>query len=45
MCRYKIGALPVVDAEKLIGIISAEDILWAIAEGQIGPQHHPDDRV
>ena len=45
MCRHKIGALPVVDAEKLIGIISAEDILWAIADGQIGPKHTADDRM
>jgi acetoin utilization protein AcuB len=38
MCRHKIGALPVVDAEKLIGIISAEDILWAIVDGQVEPK-------
>jgi len=43
MCRHKIGALPVVDAEKLIGIISAEDILWAMAEGEVGPKHADGD--
>jgi acetoin utilization protein AcuB len=35
MCRDKIGALPVVDGDRLIGILSAEDILWAISEGQV----------
>jgi acetoin utilization protein AcuB len=29
ICREKIGALPVVDDDKLVGIISAEDLLWA----------------
>jgi acetoin utilization protein AcuB len=45
MCRHKIGALPVVDSESLVGIISAEDILWAIAEGQVGPLRAADDRI
>ena len=35
MCRAKIGALPVVDEGKLVGIVSAEDILWAVAEGEL----------
>jgi acetoin utilization protein AcuB len=35
MCREKVGALPVVDHEKLVGIISAEDVLWAVAEGEV----------
>lgn len=29
ICREKIGALPVEDDGKLLGIISAEDLLWA----------------
>jgi len=29
ICREKIGALPVEDNGKLMGIISAEDLLWA----------------
>jgi acetoin utilization protein AcuB len=33
LCRDKIGALPVMSGGKLIGILSAEDILWAFAEG------------
>src|SRR5262245_9981209 len=36
MCREKVGALPVVDGQRLVGILSAEDILWAIAEGELG---------
>jgi acetoin utilization protein AcuB len=35
MCRDKIGALPVVDDERLVGILSAEDILWAVSEGHV----------
>jgi acetoin utilization protein AcuB len=41
MCRDKIGALPVVDDGRLIGILSAEDILWAIAEGQVSVKDTP----
>jgi acetoin utilization protein AcuB len=32
MCREKIGALPIVSDGKLIGIVSAEDLLWAFVE-------------
>ena len=32
LCREKIGALPVLDDDKLVGIISAEDLLWAFVE-------------
>jgi len=32
MCREKIGALPVVREDELVGIISAEDLLWAFVE-------------
>ena len=32
MCREKIGALPVLADEELVGIISAEDVLWAFVE-------------
>jgi acetoin utilization protein AcuB len=39
MCRDKIGALPVVDRGRLVGILSAEDLLWAISEGQVSTNH------
>jgi acetoin utilization protein AcuB len=46
MCRSKVGALPVVAEGRLVGILSAEDILWAFAEGEIAPgapvRHHHD---
>lgn len=29
ICREKVGALPVVSDDRLVGIISAEDLLWA----------------
>jgi acetoin utilization protein AcuB len=32
ICREKIGALPVVEDGRLLGIISAEDLLWAFLE-------------
>lgn len=32
LCRKKIGALPVVDGQRLVGIITAEDVLWALVE-------------
>lgn len=32
MCREKVGALPVVDDAKLVGIVSAEDVLWAFVD-------------
>jgi acetoin utilization protein AcuB len=32
VCREKIGALPVLEHGKLVGIVSAEDLLWAFAE-------------
>jgi acetoin utilization protein AcuB len=32
MARKKIGALPVVSKDKLVGIISATDILWAFVK-------------
>jgi acetoin utilization protein AcuB len=35
MCRSKVGALPVVDDGKLVGIVSAEDILWAVSAGEV----------
>jgi acetoin utilization protein AcuB len=38
MARKKIGALPVVSKDKLVGIISATDILWAFVKlSQAGP--------
>ena len=32
ICREKIGALPVLEHGKLMGIISSEDLLWAYLE-------------
>jgi len=32
MCREKIGALPVMDGERMVGIISTEDLLWALMQ-------------
>jgi acetoin utilization protein AcuB len=32
VCREKIGALPVVDGGALVGIVSAEDLLWGFVE-------------
>jgi acetoin utilization protein AcuB len=32
MCREKIGALPVMDQDRMVGIISAEDLLWALMQ-------------
>lgn len=32
VCREKIGALPVVSDGLLVGIVSAEDLLWAFVE-------------
>lgn len=31
-CREKVGALPVLEGEKLVGIVSAEDLLWAYVD-------------
>ena len=36
MCRHKVGALPVVDRGRLVGILSAEDILWAVSDWEVG---------
>lgn len=32
LCREKIGALPVLEGGRLVGIVSAEDLLWAFTE-------------
>lgn len=32
MCREKINALPVVQGERLVGIVTSEDLLWAFLE-------------
>jgi acetoin utilization protein AcuB len=32
ICREKIGALPVVEDGKLMGIVTTEDVLWALLE-------------
>jgi len=32
MCREKIGALPVMDVGRMVGILSAEDLLWALTQ-------------
>jgi acetoin utilization protein AcuB len=32
MCREKIGALPVVDDGRIVGIITTEDLLWALMQ-------------
>jgi acetoin utilization protein AcuB len=32
ICREKIGALPVIEDGRLVGIVSAEDLLWAFIE-------------
>jgi acetoin utilization protein AcuB len=39
MCREKIGALPVMDGETMVGILSAEDLLWALVEITRGTPH------
>lgn len=36
ICREKIGALPVMDQDKLVGIISSEDLLWAFLDNTAG---------
>ena len=43
MCRAKVGALPVVDDGRLVGIVSAEDVLWAVAEGEVSVSGAPPD--
>jgi acetoin utilization protein AcuB len=43
MCQSKVGALPVVDDGRLVGILSAEDILWAVAEGEVTTGGNPPD--
>lgn len=32
ICREKVGALPVMEDEKLVGIVSTDDLLWAFVE-------------
>ncbi|MCW8139290.1 MAG: CBS domain-containing protein [Planctomycetota bacterium] len=32
ICREKVSALPVVQGKKLIGIVSSEDLLWALLD-------------
>lgn len=32
LCREKISALPVVQGKKLVGIVSSEDLLWALLD-------------
>jgi acetoin utilization protein AcuB len=32
MCREKISALPIMDDGRMVGIISAEDLLWALMQ-------------
>ena len=32
MCREKISALPVLQGEKLVGIVTSEDLLWALLQ-------------
>jgi CBS domain-containing protein len=32
MCREKIGALPVIQDGHVVGIISSEDLLWALMQ-------------
>ncbi len=43
ICRERIGALPVVDQEHLVGIISAEDVLLAFLESTRQPNARPVD--
>ena len=33
ICREKISALPVKQGNKLVGIVTSEDLLWALLEG------------
>lgn len=39
ICRERIGALPVVAADQLVGIVSAEDLLWAFLENTSGAEY------
>lgn len=34
MCREKISALPVLQGEKLVGIVTSEDLLWALLQDE-----------
>ena len=43
MCREKISALPVVDDDLLVGIISSEDLLWAFVELDRGDEEERED--
>jgi len=43
MCREKISALPIVDDERLTGIITAEDVLWAFVELDRGDEEERED--
>jgi acetoin utilization protein AcuB len=43
MCREKISALPVLDDDLLVGIISSEDLLWAFVELDRGDEEERED--
>lgn len=43
ICREKIGALPVVEDDKLVGIVSAEDLLWAFVESSREEEEEDED--
>ncbi len=43
MCREKISALPVCEGDDLVGIVTAEDLLWAYVELESDEEELRDD--
>ncbi|HYC76108.1 MAG TPA: CBS domain-containing protein [Planctomycetota bacterium] len=43
LCREKVGALPVLADGELVGIVSAEDLLWAFLETTREAAYLPDE--
>ena len=39
MTGHSIGSLPVMDDNKLVGIVTSHDLLWLLAKGSAHPAH------
>jgi acetoin utilization protein AcuB len=43
MCQEKISALPICEGERLVGIITSEDLLWAYVEIERGEEEETEE--